>query len=87
MLGRIGSVLCFWGIVASAALIIGCRVVRYEDPIGRKVTITNFLFDTKIGKMTAKTPEGGEMTIENFDSQSKALDTLDHAIQKLPAAP
>jgi hypothetical protein len=87
MKGRTLSNICCWGLMIAPLLILGCRVVRYEDPIGRKVTITNFLFDTKIGKMTAKTPEGGEMTIENFDSQSKALDTLDHAIQKLPAVP
>lgn len=71
-------------ILSTLLLCAGCRMVEVELPNGNKVRYTNFLFDTKVGKMEIKAPTGESLTLENLDAQSKALDVAAAAINKVP---
>jgi len=63
----------------------GCRVIEYTDGKGRSLKVTNYFFDTKIGKATAHSGDGDEMTIENYDSESQAIQAVRDAIGKIPS--
>lgn len=63
---------------------LGCRYVEVELPNGNKVKYTNFLFDTKVGKMEIKAPTGETLTLENLDASSKAMDVATKALDKVP---
>ena len=62
----------------------GCRYVNYQTGDGRSVTYLNFAFDTKVGELTASDSKGDTITLKNLDSQSKAWDTMQQALQKIP---
>jgi hypothetical protein len=61
---------------------LGCRTISYSDATGRTFSHSNFAFDTKVGRISVrKTADGEEVTIENLDSQSQALQLAREAIQ------
>lgn len=68
-------------------LISGCRMVTFTDNTGKKIQYFNFGYDTKVGKVTLKSPQGSEVIIENLDTTNKALDVAAEAISKVPIVP
>lgn len=71
--------------LAAASLLLpatGCyRRVSYASPEGRRVEVVNVGFDTKIGSLTAETPNG-TLRLENADSQA----VLSQRLAELAAA-
>lgn len=65
-----------------------CRCVTYADTAGRRVTYTNVGFDTKIGTLTLKAPDGSTVQLQNYSSTDEAaLAVIGAAIAKIPAVP
>lgn len=64
--------------------ILGCRQIEVQLPNGNTVRYTNFLNNTKIGRMEISAPSGEKLIVENMDSESKALDVAAAAINKVP---
>lgn len=62
----------------------GCRQVDVQLPNGNTVKYINFLNNTKIGRMEIIAPTGEKLVLENLDSESKALDVAQKALDKVP---
>lgn len=60
-----------------------CKCIEYRDG-SRSLTITNWLMDTKIGKVEGQSPDGLKITIENYDATSQALNVASEALKKIP---
>lgn len=70
------SVFILIGVMVASA---GCRSITVQLP-DRRITYTNFLFDTKVGSLKLTMPDGAVLQFDNLDSQSQALQTANNAI-------
>jgi len=62
----------------------GCRYIEVELPNGNKIKYVNLIYSTKIGKMDIKDTSCETLSLENLDSDSKALDIVGKSLDKIP---
>lgn len=83
-----------FGIVALMLSTTGCRVLTYESvtpehdgqpSINRKVTYATFGLNTEMEGLNIVTPQGSMGIAKHGSDASRAMDTLDNAISKIPS--
>jgi len=65
-------------------LLPSCVSYTYKAVDGRTITINKFLTDTTFGKLSAKSPDGTTLEIENYKTEDRLADTIKAMADKLP---
>lgn len=72
--------------LAGLLLLGGCRTIAFEAQ-GRKITYTNYFFDTKLGSCDITFPDGAKVHLENLDTSSQALTVASKALDLVNKIP